>query len=270
MHQTEDNVMHQRSLELEERNKMSLQRIQKLEQQIQEMNRQTRPSTFCEFFEGCHGTLHSELAVQSNVQLETNGSTTTTYPTDRPISQQVDFGIHVVHMLFLSWGGHHVEHAEMVRFEITRNRLIEQAEQAMKSVHDRGVVHQDVRWENVLFNPETKGELKDPEKTMQQLRLNELDDVAFAVQEGIGDSSDSFVLTPLQAYVANIPHSKGNLRVQAPHDFNDFTDREVVYPTHRGKGSRLLRCALKGLLRHCDVMVIPGYDSVRSDIAHEA
>ncbi|KAG6103388.1 hypothetical protein E4U31_002820 [Claviceps sp. LM219 group G6] len=84
--------------------------------------------------------------------------------------------------------------------------LIEQAEQAMNSVHDRGVIHQDVRWENVLFNPEIKGimiidferstvgqdvgELKNPEKTMQQLRLKELDDVSFAVLEDIDDYSD--------------------------------------------------------------------------------
>ncbi|KAG6175619.1 hypothetical protein E4U27_006046 [Claviceps purpurea] len=44
---------------------------------------------------------------------------------------------------------------EMVKFEIPRSRLIELAEQAMDSVHDKGVIHQDVQWENVLFNPET-------------------------------------------------------------------------------------------------------------------
>ncbi|KAG6264086.1 hypothetical protein E4U48_006409 [Claviceps purpurea] len=119
----------------------------------------------------------------------------------------VDFGIHVVHMMFLSWGGHHIEHAEMVRFEITRSKLTEQAEQAMNSVHDRGVIHQDVRWENVLFNPETKGimiidfelsvagqdvgELEKPEKTVQQLRLKELYDVVLAVEEEIDDYLDS-------------------------------------------------------------------------------
>ncbi|KAG6052802.1 hypothetical protein E4U17_005401 [Claviceps sp. LM77 group G4] len=66
-----------------------------------------------------------------------------------------DFGIHVVHMMFLSWAGHHIEQDKMVRFEIPRSRLIEQAEQAIESVHGRGVLHGDVRWENVLFNPET-------------------------------------------------------------------------------------------------------------------
>ncbi|KAG6128396.1 hypothetical protein E4U38_005714 [Claviceps purpurea] len=121
----------------------------------------------------------------------------------------VGFGVHVVHLMFLSWGGHHIEQDKMARFEIPRSRLIEQAEQAMKSVHDKGVIHRDVRWENVLFNPETKGvmmidfersgllhksssagqdagELETPEKTMQQLRLKELHDVALAVQVGFG------------------------------------------------------------------------------------
>ncbi|KAG6103617.1 hypothetical protein E4U13_000494, partial [Claviceps humidiphila] len=55
----------------------------------------------------------------------------------------VDFGAHVVHMMFLSWGGHHIEQDKMVRFEISRSRLIEQAEQAMESVHGRGVLHGD-------------------------------------------------------------------------------------------------------------------------------
>ncbi|KAG6313339.1 hypothetical protein E4U22_001033 [Claviceps purpurea] len=116
MHQTEDNAMRQRILELEaslqrikkqeqqmqkqeqqmqkqeqqmqkqeQQMQKQKQQIQKQDQQIQEMNRRMRPSTFCEFVEGCHGTLYSELAVQSNVRLETNGSTTTTYSTDRPV-----------------------------------------------------------------------------------------------------------------------------------------------------------------------------------------
>ncbi|KAG6285383.1 hypothetical protein E4U09_007338 [Claviceps aff. purpurea] len=79
------------------------------------------------------------------------------------------------------------EQAGMARFEIPRSRLIEQAD-------DKGVLHRDVGWENVLFNPETKGvmvidferadlldkstsarqdaagELETPEKTTQQLR----------------------------------------------------------------------------------------------------
>ncbi|KAG5917392.1 hypothetical protein E4U61_002755 [Claviceps capensis] len=94
----------------------------------------------------------------------------------------------------------------MVRFEIPRSRFIEQAEQAMGSVHDRGVLHGDVRWENILFNPETSdvmvidferanlldksrsagqdaGVLKTPRRTIEQLRREARDGVLFAVQE---------------------------------------------------------------------------------------
>ncbi|KAG6278905.1 hypothetical protein E4U48_000316 [Claviceps purpurea] len=118
----------------------------------------------------------------------------------------VDFGVHVVHMMFLSWGGHHIEQDKMARFEIPRSRLIEQAEQAIESVHGRGVLHGDVRWENVLFNPETSdvmvidferaglldksrsagqdaGVSKTPRMTIEQLRRDERDLVVLAVQE---------------------------------------------------------------------------------------
>ncbi|KAG6293388.1 hypothetical protein E4U09_003007 [Claviceps aff. purpurea] len=119
----------------------------------------------------------------------------------------VDFGVHVVHnMMFLSWGGHHIEQDKMVRFEIPRSRLIEQAEQAIESVHGRGVLHGDVRWENVLFIPETSdvmvidferaglldksrsagqdaGVSKTPRMTIEQLRRYERDLVVRAVQE---------------------------------------------------------------------------------------
>ncbi|KAG5942378.1 hypothetical protein E4U60_007338 [Claviceps pazoutovae] len=91
----------------------------------------------------------------------------------------------------------------MVRFEFPRSRLIEQAEQAMESVHDRGVLHGKVRWENILFNPETSdvmvidferaglldksrsaeqdaGVLKTPRRTIEQLRRGERNGVVFA------------------------------------------------------------------------------------------
>ncbi|CCE32309.1 uncharacterized protein CPUR_06169 [Claviceps purpurea 20.1] len=118
----------------------------------------------------------------------------------------VDFRVHVVHFMFLSWGGHHVEQDEMVKLEIPRSRLIEEAEQAMDSVHEKGVIHQDVRWENVLFNPETKGVMvidfersdlvgkttsleadmrkqKAFRKSMKRMRCDERDSIVLAVQE---------------------------------------------------------------------------------------
>ncbi|KAG6173365.1 hypothetical protein E4U36_000868 [Claviceps purpurea] len=118
----------------------------------------------------------------------------------------IDIRVHVVHFMFLSWGGHHVEQDEMVKFEIPRSRLIELAEQAMDSVHDKGVIHQDVRWENVLFNPETSSVMvidfeqsdlvgkstsleadmrkqKAFRKTLERKRCAERDSIVLAVQQ---------------------------------------------------------------------------------------
>ncbi|KAG6257911.1 hypothetical protein E4U24_003839 [Claviceps purpurea] len=118
----------------------------------------------------------------------------------------IDIRAHVVHFMFLSWGGHHVEQDEMVKFEIPRSRLIEQAEQAMDSVHEKGVIHQDVRWENVLFNPETSSVMvidfersdlvgkstsleadtrkqKAFRKTLERKRCAERDSIVLAVQQ---------------------------------------------------------------------------------------
>ncbi|KAG6054855.1 hypothetical protein E4U17_003401 [Claviceps sp. LM77 group G4] len=118
----------------------------------------------------------------------------------------IDIRVHVVHFMFLSWGGHHVEQDEMVKFEIPRSRLIEQAKQAMESVHEKGVIHRDVRWENVLFNPETSSVMvidfeqsnlvgkstsleadthkqKALRKTLKRKRCAERDSIVLAVQK---------------------------------------------------------------------------------------
>ncbi|KAG6290609.1 hypothetical protein E4U09_004336, partial [Claviceps aff. purpurea] len=90
MHENEAKELHQRRLELEERNKMILQQLQELIQQIQENDqkiqerdqqirdyyRSQQSTTFCEYIEGCHDTICYELAIQPNGRLETNESTT--------------------------------------------------------------------------------------------------------------------------------------------------------------------------------------------------
>ncbi|KAG5967666.1 hypothetical protein E4U57_000420 [Claviceps arundinis] len=333
---------------------MSLQRIQKLEQQIQEMNRQTRPSTFCEFVEGCHGTLYSELAVQSNVQLETNGSTTTTYSTDRLVKLREWVGFANEQKLLFDEicdafppehrAFHPPRSLERLRTDINSlrynrflNKLIREiieepvlnimeelqlldgldkelrfdgnlgfafspvkhftphdepvdsgipdSQPVVSTLRDNGRLGPDRRCvlsntgftrasSTMIFGCEVESPHRLP---VEQLReaLQPATDVGQASQPtalntkvkrdvtqsydylmesstGLGilttgqafvflrvdwDSPGTLVLTLLQAYVANVPHSKGYLRVQAPHDFNDFTDRKVVYPTHRGKGS---------------------------------
>ncbi|KAG6247019.1 hypothetical protein E4U24_003383 [Claviceps purpurea] len=66
-------------------------------------------------------------------------------------SYSVYWGVDVVHMIFLSWGGRHIDPREMARLEIPMSRLVE-LEQA-----EKGVLHSDVRWRNILFNSETNG-----------------------------------------------------------------------------------------------------------------
>ncbi|KAG6285382.1 hypothetical protein E4U09_007337 [Claviceps aff. purpurea] len=107
--------------------------------------------------------------------------------------------IRVVHFMFLSWGGYCIDRYEMAQFEISLERLEEQAEKTMVSVHDKGVIHQDVRWENVLFNPETNGIMmidferadlqkthetrKSNKRTLDQMRHAEMREIAFAVSQ---------------------------------------------------------------------------------------
>ncbi|KAG6106684.1 hypothetical protein E4U31_000667 [Claviceps sp. LM219 group G6] len=108
-------------------------------------------------------------------------------------------GVRVVHFMFLSWGGCRVEQYEMAQFDISPERLEEQAEKTMVSVHDKGVIHQDVRWENVLFNPETNGIMvidferadlhkthetwKSNKRTLDQMRHAEMREIVFAVSQ---------------------------------------------------------------------------------------
>ncbi|KAG6253214.1 hypothetical protein E4U23_007989 [Claviceps purpurea] len=107
--------------------------------------------------------------------------------------------IRVVYFMFLSWGGYCIDRYEMAQFEISLERLEEQAEKTMVSVHDKGVIHQDVRWENILFNPETNGIMmidferadlqkthetrKSNKRTLDQMRHAEMREIAFAVSQ---------------------------------------------------------------------------------------
>ncbi|KAG5973194.1 hypothetical protein E4U58_005545 [Claviceps cyperi] len=72
-------------------------------------------------------------------------------------SHSVYWGVDVVHMIFLSLGGRHIDPGEMARLEIPMSRLVEQAEQTIDTVHGKGVLHYDLRWRNILFNSETNG-----------------------------------------------------------------------------------------------------------------
>ncbi|KAG6194505.1 hypothetical protein E4U10_002859 [Claviceps purpurea] len=64
------------------------------------------------------------------------------------------FGTYVVHMIFLSWGGHPLKRDLMKAVEIP---WVERAEQALQALHHQGVLQRDVEWSNILGNAEVNG-----------------------------------------------------------------------------------------------------------------
>ncbi|KAG5932789.1 hypothetical protein E4U60_004995 [Claviceps pazoutovae] len=64
------------------------------------------------------------------------------------------FGTYVVHMIFLSWGGHPLKRDLMNTLEIP---WVERAEQALQALHHEGVLQRDVEWSNILYNAEVNG-----------------------------------------------------------------------------------------------------------------
>ncbi|KAF9878762.1 hypothetical protein CkaCkLH20_03662 [Colletotrichum karsti] len=68
-----------------------------------------------------------------------------------------DHRVYVVHMTFLSWGGHDLYAIENV--DGGGGHLEEMAMQSLRAIHCQGVVHRDMREDNMLFNEEVKGVL---------------------------------------------------------------------------------------------------------------
>ncbi|KAK1973590.1 hypothetical protein LZ30DRAFT_641632 [Colletotrichum cereale] len=66
-----------------------------------------------------------------------------------------DHRVYVVHMTFLSWGGHDLYAIERVK--VRDGHLEEMAMRSLRAIHYQGVVHKDVRKENMLFNEEVNG-----------------------------------------------------------------------------------------------------------------
>ncbi|RSL53812.1 hypothetical protein CEP54_010194 [Fusarium duplospermum] len=63
-----------------------------------------------------------------------------------------DHRVYVVHMTLLSWGGCRIDTAD----DISRP-LEDEAIRALRAMHQEGVIHEDVRLANMLFNSETNG-----------------------------------------------------------------------------------------------------------------
>ncbi|KAH7118371.1 hypothetical protein EDB81DRAFT_848105 [Dactylonectria macrodidyma] len=91
-----------------------------------------------------------------------------------------DHRVYVVHMTFLSWGGCSIDKAQKIG-DINRS-LEDEAIRSLRAMHREGVIHNDVRLANMLFNPETNGVmvidferallLKPPRRPLAQLVPN--------------------------------------------------------------------------------------------------
>ncbi|KAI1122562.1 hypothetical protein F5Y10DRAFT_71307 [Nemania abortiva] len=66
-----------------------------------------------------------------------------------------DHRVYIIHMTFLSWGGNDLHRLEIEEDE--KRRLETSLTQALRAVHNEGVIHEDVRRPNILRNPETGG-----------------------------------------------------------------------------------------------------------------
>lgn len=64
-----------------------------------------------------------------------------------------DHRVYIVHLMFLSWGGYKLDDVRIAHG--LGKGLADQALQSLRSMHLQGVVHNDIRGANMLFNPET-------------------------------------------------------------------------------------------------------------------
>ena len=93
-----------------------------------------------------------------------------------------DFRIDIVHLSFMSWGGLALRNGR----DLDRNKstLEPMAVKAIRAIHQRGVLHKDARYENMLFNPQIgrvmlidfeRSQLLDPPRSTLAKRRRVLD-----------------------------------------------------------------------------------------------
>jgi RIO-like serine/threonine protein kinase len=70
---------------------------------------------------------------------------------DRPY--YYDLRTHVIHMMFLSWGGERMSESSLT--ENIRQERSQELVRSVHAIHSMGVVHGDIREPNVLWNSET-------------------------------------------------------------------------------------------------------------------
>ncbi|KAG6194995.1 hypothetical protein E4U10_002364 [Claviceps purpurea] len=70
----------------------------------------------------------------------------------------VYFETYVVHMMFMSWGGFLLDEGKMDGLDVLDDvAWVDEGIEAIDAVHGAGVLHRDVRWANILYNPHTNG-----------------------------------------------------------------------------------------------------------------
>ncbi|KAG6107205.1 hypothetical protein E4U13_007065 [Claviceps humidiphila] len=68
------------------------------------------------------------------------------------------FETYVVHMMFMSWGGLLLDDDKMDQLGVLDEiAWADEGIEALDAVHEEGVLHCDVRWANILYNPDTDG-----------------------------------------------------------------------------------------------------------------
>jgi serine/threonine protein kinase len=70
-----------------------------------------------------------------------------------------DFQVRVVHMIFLSWGGDCIDGGSCAKRSLSKDEQRKRSYQVIRSVraiHNQGVVHADIRKDNVLWRAETE------------------------------------------------------------------------------------------------------------------
>ncbi|KAG6089898.1 hypothetical protein E4U31_007997 [Claviceps sp. LM219 group G6] len=68
------------------------------------------------------------------------------------------FETYVVHMMFISWGGFILDGRKLSQLKVLDEiAWVDEGIEALDAVHEEGVLHCDVRWANILYNPDTDG-----------------------------------------------------------------------------------------------------------------
>jgi predicted Ser/Thr protein kinase len=76
---------------------------------------------------------------------------------DLPRPYYYDFKVRIVHMMFLSWSGDHIEDLGSVKDEeLELQRRERELARSLRSIHMAGILHKNIRTANILWYAETQ------------------------------------------------------------------------------------------------------------------